>query len=306
MKLPYIMNRFYRFMRIATPEVVKPTTRGVYNMLNKFATYGRTDIFTALDIETNSRCNLRCSYCPVSVVDRGDHFMPESLFQKIIDDLSIFPYRGRLSPHFYGDPLIDERLPRLMAYARKKLPLARLIIHTNGIKLTREAYRELIDVGVDGFLITRHMRHWPRTVRDIVEQEPDAKKYVRLQDLQSVGLFNRGGTVKLKKERVLKRCFYLSDEIAIDYRGEVACTNDFFVRESFGNVGDQHLLKDLWWGPRFSMIRKRLRDGHFDLQVCRECSGREAADYLTHQDAPPQKDRLTAEAGIAIQSASKE
>lgn len=273
-------------------------------MMNKWSTYGHADIFTALDIETNSRCNLRCSYCPVSIVDRGDHFMPESLFQKIIDDLSVFPYRGRISPHFYGDPMIDERMPQLMAYARKKLPQARLIIHTNGIKLTRESYRELVRVGVDGFIITRHMRHLPKTVRDILEQEPDAKHYLRLQDLQTVGLFNRAGTVKLKKERVLKRCFYISNEIAIDYRGEVACTNDFFVRESFGNVANQHLLKDIWWGPQFSMIRKRLRHGHFDLQVCRECSGREPAKYLANQDALPQKDRLTEEAAIALQKQS--
>ena len=52
--------------------------------------------------------------------------------------------------------------------------MAKLIIHTNGIRLTREAYRELIRVGVDGFIITKHMRHLPKTVLDILEQEPDA------------------------------------------------------------------------------------------------------------------------------------
>ncbi len=160
MRLPYLLNPLYRIARRATPERIKPYVRGWYNKLNKFATYGRADIFTALDIETNSRCNLHCSYCPVSMYDRGDHFMPEATFKKVIDDVAAFPfeYKGRISPHFYGDPLLDERLPDLLRYARAKLPKSQIIIHTNGIKLTREAYRALVSAGITGFLITRHLK----------------------------------------------------------------------------------------------------------------------------------------------------
>jgi len=34
----------------------------LYNIANKFVTYGRTDIFTALDWEINSDCSMRCSH----------------------------------------------------------------------------------------------------------------------------------------------------------------------------------------------------------------------------------------------------
>jgi hypothetical protein len=38
-------------------------------------------------------------------------------------------------------------------------------------------------------------------------------------------------------------------------------------------VRTQHLLRDIWWGERFTKLRSRLRNGHFDLDVCKKCSG---------------------------------
>lgn len=306
MRLPYLLNPLYRIARRATPERIKPNVRGWYNKINKFATYGRTDIFTALDIETNSRCNLHCTYCPVSMYDRGDHFMSEALFKKIIDDVAAFPftYKGRISPHFYGDPLLDERLPELMRYTREKLPRAEIIIHTNGIKLTHASYRQLVDAGITGFLITRHMKFWPKTVRDILEHEPDAKKYITLQRLDNVGVFERGGNQPVHNAHRFTRCYYVSDEIAIDYRGYVVCTNDFFCRDAFGNVNGQS-LSAIWWSPKFVGQRKRLASGKIDLVYCRECSsasgmtyaqipsGAKAKGYVLHETVEQVRARVT-------------
>lgn len=276
MRLPYLLNPIYRFARIATPEHIKPTLRGWYNILNKKATYSRTDIFTALDIETNTHCNLQCSYCPVSEFDRGIQYMPTEMFKKIIDDVAAFPfvYQGRISPHFYGDPLLDERLPELMRYTRTKLPKAQIIIHTNGIRLTTENYRALISAGIEGLLITRHTKHVPKGVIDILKNEKNAHRYITIQTLEHVGLFNRGGSKLVREPHVARRCYYLSDEIAIDYRGYVVCTNDFFVRESFGNVAKRSLA-DIWWDSQFVETRKRLRSGDLCLQHCRESLGQE-------------------------------
>jgi radical SAM protein with 4Fe4S-binding SPASM domain len=272
-RLPYILHPFYRYMRDVVPEPVKPTTRGLYNIANKFVTYGRTDIFTALDLEINSDCNMRCSYCPISYQSRGTNLMPEALFLKVLQDLSEFPYKGRISPHFYGEPTLDGRLVRLMQIARERVRGASLVIHTNGMRLTRKLYRDLINVGVNGFIITRHAPKWPASVLDIVNNEADSGTFLRMHDFDGKVLFNRGGTVKPKLERTMRRCFYLSDEIAITHDGEVVCTNDFHITESFGNVRTQHLLRDIWWSERFTKLRARLRNGHFDLEVCKKCSG---------------------------------
>lgn len=211
--------------------------------------------------------------------------MTEELFKKIVDDIAAFPfeYKGRVSPHFYGDPLVDARMPQLMAYVREKLPKCKIIIHTNGLKLTRELYRALVNAGIDGLLITRHTPLWPKNVLDIIATEPDAKTYIVQQTLDKVGLFNRGGTKAVKKPHVSKRCYYVSDEIAIDYRGRVICTNDFFVRDSFGDV-TKRSLGEIWWDPQFVKIRQDLRDGRVTLQHCKECLG--TATPTRHDELP--------------------
>jgi cyclic pyranopterin phosphate synthase len=269
-----MLDPAYRFMRVHTPESIKPTVRGLYNMANKLATYGTTDMFMAVALEINSKCNIKCSYCPVSKESRGDQFMSEALFKKILTDLGSFPYKGKISPHFYGEPSLDSRLVDLMKLARQLVPGAELIIHTNGIRLTRSLYRDLIDVGVNGFLVTRHTQKWPKNILAIQANEPDASRYMRMHDLESSVLFNRGGTVEPKRERRLRRCFYISDEIAITHDGEVVCCNDFHVTASFGNVKTMHLLRDIWWGEAFMKCRKDLRLGRFNMEVCKLCSGK--------------------------------
>jgi len=68
-----------------------------------------------LYIETLTACNLRCSYCPNSVYERGliknNQEMETKLFFKIINELAELNWIGDIQPHSYGEPLLDERLP---------------------------------------------------------------------------------------------------------------------------------------------------------------------------------------------------
>lgn len=278
MQLPLVLNSFYRFMAQNTPETVKPKLRGIYNNINKIATYGfkKQDIFTAIDFEINSQCNLKCSYCPTSYDGgRGVNYMPEEVFKKAVDDLSAIKYSGRLSPHFFGEPLMDKRLPELMAYARKKLPYAQIVIHTNGILLDYEMYKKLTESGVTGFLVTQHTKNFPKSFKAIASDHPESKEVIKVRTLDGLALFNRAGTVKPPIERKMKTCHYISDEISITYTGEVVCTNDFHVTHSFGNVKNDDLL-GIWHSPEFRKIRKEVRKGQFNLDMCKKCALHEA------------------------------
>lgn len=275
MRLPLVLNSFYRFLAQNTPEKIKPTLRGWYNEINKILTYGfkNRDIFTALDFEINSHCNLECSYCPASFKDgRGNNLMPLDTFKKAIDDLSAINYSGRISPHFFGEPLLDERLPELMGYARNKLPKAKIIIHTNGIRLSKEKYDSCINAGVDGFLVTKHTKTMPKNIVSIIESKYAKHGTLKVRSLDNITLFNRGGSVKPKKERKMKRCYYLSDEISITHTGNVVCTNDFGESHVFGNVNEKSLL-DIWNSKEFKTIRKDIRAGVFNLEMCKKCVG---------------------------------
>lgn len=275
MRLPLVLNSFYRFLAQNTPEKIKPTLRGWYNEINKILTYGfkNRDIFTALDFEINSHCNLECSYCPASFKDgRGNNLMPLDTFKKAIDDLSAINYSGRISPHFFGEPLLDERLPELMGYARNKLPKAKIIIHTNGIRLSKEKYDSCINAGVDGFLVTKHTKTMPKNIVSIIESKYAKHGTLKVRSLDNITLFNRGGSVKPKKERKMKRCYYLSDEISITHTGNVVCTNDFGESHVFGNVNEKSLL-DIWNSKEFKTIRKDIRAGVFNIEMCKKCVG---------------------------------
>ncbi|HHJ4499118.1 SPASM domain-containing protein [Raoultella ornithinolytica] len=277
MRLPLVLNSFYRVFAQNLPETIKPSLRGWYNELNKVFTYGfrNKDIFTALDFEINSHCNLECSYCPTSFKDgRGKHLMPYETFKKAIDDLSKINYSGRISPHFFGEPLLDERLPELMAYARKKLPNAEIIIHTNGIRLSKEKYDACMSAGVTGFLVTKHTKKMPKNIIDIVESKYAEHGTIKVRSIENLTLFNRGGSVKPKKERKMKRCFYLSDEISITHTGNVVCTNDFGESHVFGNVNEKGLL-DIWNSEDFKRTRSEIRKGIFKLDMCKKCVGLE-------------------------------
>ncbi|MGO4744066.1 radical SAM/SPASM domain-containing protein [Serratia quinivorans] len=275
MRLPLVLNSFYRLLAQNTPEVIKPTLRGWYNELNKILTYGfrERDIFTALDFEINSDCNLECSYCPASFKDgRGKNLMPIETFKKAIDDLSKINYSGRISPHFFGEPLLDERLPELMRYVRYKLPKSQIIIHTNGIRLSKERYDACIDAGVTGFLVTQHTKTMPKNIVSIIDSKYAKHGTLKVRSLDNITLFNRAGSVKPKKERKMERCYYLSDEISITHTGNVVCTNDFGESHVFGNVNDNSLL-DIWYSQEFRRVRKEIRSGVFNLDMCKKCVG---------------------------------
>lgn len=274
MKLPNLLSSFYVFASKATPERFKSTTRGLYNSLVKLLKYGKLDIFAAVDIETVSLCNIKCSYCPNKYYDRGNHLMPEKLFKKIIDELAEIKYQGRISPHFYGEPLLDKRLADLMAYARKMLPKADIIIHTNGLLLTKELFFKLIQNGVDGFVITLHNQNIKNHLHHLFLQlSTEFWRKIRILNPDKLSFFNRGGTVSHSKIKKLKRCFYLSDEIAIDWQGNVVCTNDYFSKYSFGNINNEKLMA-IWRKEEFKKIRKNVKRGKFELFLCKKCIGK--------------------------------
>ncbi len=118
----------------------------------------RTRGLCTVNIETTAYCNRKCSFCFYAdrFPKREQGIMKEEVYKKVIDDLAAYGFRGRLSPHSYGEPLLDKRLPSLMEYTRKKLPWCTLDVRTNGDYLTEDLLLTLLNKGVDSFLITNY------------------------------------------------------------------------------------------------------------------------------------------------------
>ncbi|MBU1121026.1 radical SAM protein, partial [Candidatus Micrarchaeota archaeon] len=106
----------------------------------RFLRYKTLDMFDAVEIETNTECNRKCVNCPNFLFEREKGLMETNLYKKIINELSETKYNGRLSPHFYNEPLLDKRLLLLMSYTRDKLPEAFICVYTNGDLLDRKLF----------------------------------------------------------------------------------------------------------------------------------------------------------------------
>src|SRR5689334_10289174 len=89
-------------------------------------------MFRAVEIEVNSMCNRKCVYCPNVSDKRPPGYMDDRLFNKIIDELGAIDFDGRLSYHFYGEPLLDKRLPGFIERSKQRVPHSHTEIYSNG------------------------------------------------------------------------------------------------------------------------------------------------------------------------------
>ena len=242
--------------------------------------YRTRDFFKVVELETTTACNRACSYCPNSVFDRGElkneRLMPLGTFCTIVDQLADLRFWGRLSPHFYGEPLLDRRLPDLMAYARSKLPYTKLVIFTNGDLLSTAVYQRLVDAGVDGFLVTQHgKKPAPELVRLRQHRDHHPEPHVRFDYrmfTRETELSNRAGLVDHGALETKSECSLPAENVTIDHAGNVVlCCNDYHSSVKFGNVHEAHLAQ-IWQGARYQQIRKGLKQGRFDLEICRKCA----------------------------------
>lgn len=91
-----------------------------------------TRLFTLIAIETGSKCNRTCSFCPVSHAPREDEWMSDEMIDKIISDLVALNYRDRIYLYSYNEPMRDPRLCDIIRKVRERLPRVCMGINTNG------------------------------------------------------------------------------------------------------------------------------------------------------------------------------
>jgi cyclic pyranopterin phosphate synthase len=239
------------------------------------------DRFHRVEVETSSRCNRTCHYCPVATDPRAEHRMEETLFESILDQLAELRFTGRFSPHFYGEPLLDPRLPAWLARAHERLPRARIVVYTNGDALTPKTARALVDAGVDLVLLTLEAGE-PKAWKDTQASLPRAvlrrRFLVRHFDESVPRPFNRGGAVRFPgRETHLSSCILPASTLVVDAWGKVKlCANDYFGQEDWGDLHHDRIA-DLWARPAYVKLRRDLLFGRFEKPICRVCTGRAAA-----------------------------
>lgn len=274
-----MLNQLMRVNDRLIPKQHRARLRDLYDRSDYYwsRVSQRRDIFTQVEIETNTNCNRKCRICPRHKHEREVGFMPDALYTTLLDQLASISFRGRLSPVFYNEPLMDPRLVRLMREAKTKLPRSTIVVFTNGSLLTKENIEELVAAGVDTLLVSQYEGNlradaepYADAARDLA---PDVLAKIRYRTLGDDDyLSSSGGLVRVKKPVTKTRCMQASLSCVVDFRGDVVlCCNDYYGNHVFGNVGREHVL-DIWNKPDFQKLRKELRHGDFQLEICKACA----------------------------------
>lgn len=100
-------------------------------------------------IEVTSSCNARCVMCPIEEWERGHRIMPDSIFNKIVEDILPFAdWVSEVSLHLEGEPLIDKKLEEKVI-TMKKLGIKSIMITSNASLMTPGRAESLINAGID-------------------------------------------------------------------------------------------------------------------------------------------------------------
>lgn len=240
--------------------------------------YGQPDMFSQLDFELNGPCNLRCWYCPNSVAKMRTGQMSDEVFGVMVDQLSTIGrggYAGVINPAFYGEPTVYRGdLVGRMAEMKDRLPRAKVWLHTNGVRLTTELFRDLYSVGVDRFIITSHPGASTKSI-DRLRSELTSVEKEKVFDrtLDSTRLWNRPPHIKIPPERVLhlERCRMAATHLVIDQTGKALfCFQDFEAQNVYGDIMKSD-IKTIWNSERYKRDRDNARHGLYTLAICRQC-----------------------------------
>ena len=100
-----------------------------------------------IQLETVTKCNAKCPFCPQNEIVRDPARMPEETWKKIVDDTRGWGITYR--PFLTNEPFVDKRQPEMVRYIKENDPTARVEFNTNGELMTEKLAIELLEAGVD-------------------------------------------------------------------------------------------------------------------------------------------------------------
>lgn len=237
-----------------------------------------------VEIETQTICNRSCSYCPNSIYYRPFCRMEMPLIEKILNELSCMGFKGRLSFHFYNEPLLDNRLSSIIRLSRNFIPQSRIVIYTNGDFLNLDLFRELLQCGCDLLLVTEqeNASHDFRWVKQLSLWERDHLFYQTYKNPEIL-YTNRGGllpNVAEIREPLCVPCTAPSTTCVISAKGNVVlCYEDYLETIVMGNVRENS-IESIWNSDTFRQIRTKLASGDRTVtEICKKCNNTENQAY---------------------------
>lgn len=103
----------------------------------------------AIQLETTTKCNLRCRHCESTLWDRKGHDMAFSDFKKIIDK---FPYLIQVLLQGIGEPFMCKDIFRMIEYCESNKIISGTT--TNGTLLNKEMAEKIVDSRLSWLIVS--------------------------------------------------------------------------------------------------------------------------------------------------------
>lgn len=234
-------------------------------------------ILDCVFLETTTACTRSCEWCTRSYYDIKPEFMSEPLFMKIISELGMLHFRGRLSLFQNGEPLLDDRLTEWLKLSKQYCPDAFTLIITNGDLLTYEKAMDLFLSGLDALKVNTYDKETFMSVSKTLERlgEPFTRRVLFLDYSGKKDWTNRGGTVPFGKRPVISQgniCLRPFKQLYITCKGTVSqCCSDYLQKNIMGDANTESIM-DIWNGKPFSEVRDSLLGKAPLNDLCKVCN----------------------------------
>jgi hypothetical protein len=119
-----------------------------------------------VNIEPTNLCNANCVFCGYQFQERPHQQIPVESAWRIIDLAKKAGVSSLGLTPVVGEPLVHRKLEEIVSYAAKTPPPISVGVTTNGILLTKDRYRSLVDAGLSSLTVSMTC--------------PDTKEYTRI------------------------------------------------------------------------------------------------------------------------------
>lgn len=247
-------------------------------------------MFHFVAVETRSGCNHICSFCPVAMGrdPRPQTAMSWDLLEEVARQLGALGYCENILLFCNNEPLLDDRLPEIVALFRGHCPNASIKILTNGILATTELVCSLFDNGLTVLEIDNYSdgRRLTNSVWRLLHDARVLAKWTIRVNMRRTRdtLTNRAGSapnVPPLTEPLDAICALPFTDLNIMPTGYVTlCCFDALGKEVLGDISQQTIM-EIWTGARLRRIRKALLAG--DRSVTESCA---VCDYNGRRTPP--------------------
>ena len=216
--------------------------------------------FNAIQIQTQTFCNLNCVFCPNNKIQRQHGLMTITTYKTIINMLAEKNFSGLIQPYLMNEPLIDKRISDLIQYAHEKCPNSKILLSTNGTMLTNQLLRKLFDSGLNFLIINDY-------TLDVTRKINCFSSFHQNRNRIQVATFppslktrtNRAGLLPSKIPLPLKTfCNRPFRRMYINFKGEsILCCCDWTSQQVMGNVNNNN-LNQIWTSQIYEQKRNEL------------------------------------------------